>query len=44
LGSLGHHYFSEEVEGSREQKLLLIRLAKSGAPDAKVSAPSPANN
>jgi hypothetical protein len=39
LGSLGRHYFSEEIEGSREQKLLLIRLANSGTPDAKVSPP-----
>jgi hypothetical protein len=41
LGSLGHHYFSEEIEGAREQKLLLIRLAKSGTSDPTASPPSP---
>jgi hypothetical protein len=34
LGSLGYHYFTEENTGRLEQKLILIRVANSGTPDA----------
>ncbi|HVX63761.1 MAG TPA: hypothetical protein VHC19_24275 [Pirellulales bacterium] len=37
LGSLGYHYFTEEIAGRLEQKLLLIRLVGSGTADAAVS-------
>lgn len=41
LGSLGYHYFTEEISGRLEQKLVLIRLANSGTPDAAASPAAP---
>lgn len=41
LGSLGYHYFTEEISGRLEQKLLLIRLVGSGTADAAVAPAAP---
>ena len=41
-GSLGYHYFTEEISGRLTQKLILIRLTNGPTPDAAAAPAEPA--